>query len=435
MSDIYAEESIISSLLATDGEIISELPTELDASMFEDEIFASAFGMYQAAYEKSEKISLAILQQRLTAQSGGIPAQTIEGKIRQVLNGGYNTFTAKEDARAIITSYKARRLNEVLNKTMVTPDNLSAAMDYISSEIDRLNDRTESRTKSLSQIVSENKDKYFRESKTPKIEMEFATLNDMIGGFEGGDVIVIGARPAVGKSAFATQLASHFSELGKKIGYFNLEMPENQIYERFLSAASGIGLTRIRRAINFTGDEREKYDKANEVLGKKENIIITTGSQTMTGIKAACKGKDYDLIIIDYLQLIKPEGRYHGNRYAEVGEISHSIKAIATDLMIPVIVLSQLNRVSQQRDNKEPTMSELRESGDIEQDASVIILLWNLDEEGRKKGCKAEKNRQGKTGMVTMEFNGDLMKFVELTDKDGFEKRTTDETPFTVWEG
>ena len=166
------------------------------------------------------------------------------------------------------------------------------------------------------------------------------------------------------------------------------------------------------------------------MLEKKESIVVTTGSQTIATIRNECKNKGYDLVIIDYLQLIKPEGRYRGNRFAEVGEISHAIKALATDLEMPVVVLSQLNRASVGREDKEPSMSELRESGDIEQDASEILLLWNIDEDGRRKGCKIEKNRQGKTGRVEMIFNGDLMKFEEITDKDGFTQM--DETPFTV---
>ena len=420
MSEIYAEESIIGSLLTTDGELMKELPIELDASMFADNIYATAYGIFQEANEKSEKLSFAIVQQRLEARSGGAPHDFIERKLRDTLSSGYSVSTAKEDAKAIITAYKSRQLNEILNKIEVTPENLSASMDYLAVEIDRLSDRKGSRTKSLPQIVEENKDNYFRESSKQKIELEFATMNDMTGGFEQGDMIVIGARPAVGKSAFATQITSHIADLGKRIAYFNLEMTEKQIYERFLSSASGIGLQRIRRAIAFTGDEKERFDKANDILSAKDKIIVTTGSQTVTSIRNEIKKHEYDLVIIDYLQLVKPEGRYKGNRFAEVGDISHSIKAIATDFNIPVIVLSQLNRASAGREDKEPTMSELRESGDIEQDASVIILLWNMDEEGITKGCKIEKNRQGKIGRVTMRFNGDLMRFEEISDADGF---------------
>lgn len=430
MSEVYAEESVIGALLTTDGEIMNELPLELDASMFADNVYATAFAVFQQAYEKSEKVGLAILQQKVVARTGGVPAEYIERRLKDAALGGYVTATVKEDAREIITAYKARRINDILNKTNITPDNLEAAMDYISLEIDRLNDSKEGKTKNLPQIVKEQKDAYFKERDKPQAELEFHVLNSMLGGLEAGDMIVIGARPAVGKSAFATQIASHLAESGKRIGYFNLEMTEKQIYERFVSSASGIGLTRIKRAVSYSGDEEERFRKANEMLSKKESIIVTTGSQTVSSMQKEIKKRAMDLVIIDYLQLIKPDGRYKGNRFAEVGEISHSIKTIATDFGIPVIVLSQLNRASVGRDDKEPTMSELRESGDIEQDASIILLLWNLDEEGREKGCKVAKNRQGKVGKVTMRFNGDLMKFEEISDEDGFIQY--EETPFNV---
>lgn len=439
MNEVYTEESVIYALLMSDGEAITKLPQELNGEMFQDEVFANAYGIYQNHIYNGEKVSLAVLEQKLVSSLGGMPAKTVEDKIRQVLNGYYNTATAKQDAQAIIQSYKARRFNDLLNRVQAEPETLSQSIDYLQAEFENLKTDNSVRTKSLPQIVRENKDNYFRESDKPKYDLEFPTLNELIGGLDDFGITIIAARPAVGKSAFAAQITMHFCNIGKKVAYFNLEMSEKQIYERFLSAASGIGIQRIRRAIEFTGDEKERFDKANELLEQKDKIIITTGSQSVSKIRAEMKNKDYDMVIVDYLQLVKPEGRYRGNRFAEVGEISHSLKGLATDFHIPVIVLSQLNRVSAGRENKEPTMSELRESGDIEQDASTIILLWNLDEDGRKKGCKVDKNRQGRIGKVTMMFNGDLMKFEELTDSEGFEKITDDEddfgSPFVAWEG
>lgn len=439
MNEVYTEESVIYALLMSDGEAITKLPQELNGEMFQDEVFANAYGIYQNHIDNGEKVSLAVLEQKLVSSLGGMPAKTVEDKIRQVLNGYYNTATAKQDAQAIIQSYKARRFNDLLNRVQAEPETLSQSIDYLQAEFENLKADNSVRTKSLPQIVRENKGNYFRESDKPKYDLEFPTLNELIGGLDDFGITIIAARPAVGKSAFAAQITMHFCNIGKKVAYFNLEMSEKQIYERFLSAASGIGIQRIRRAIEFTGDEKERFDKANELLEQKDKIIITTGSQSVSKIRAEIKNKDYDMVIVDYLQLVKPEGRYRGNRFAEVGEISHSLKGLATDFHIPVIVLSQLNRVSAGRENKEPTMSELRESGDIEQDASTIILLWNLDEDGRKKGCKVDKNRQGRIGKVTMMFNGDLMKFEELTDSEGFEKITDNEddfgSPFVAWEG
>ena len=434
MSEVYTEESVISALLRTDGEILAQLPQQLSGAMFQDEIFANAYGLYQVAYDKGEKLSLAVLQQQLA--TGGIPANAIEAKLHEVIVTGYAIATAKQDALALIRDYKTRQFNELLSRVQAQPDTLDQAIDYLTDEFENLRNDRQSKTKPLPQIVRENKDKYFKEREKSRFDLEFSTLNELIGGLDDYGVTVIGARPSVGKSAFAAQITLHFCSIGKKVGYFNIEMSEEQIYERFVSAESGIGLQRIRRAIKYTGDEEQRFAQANRLLEEKDKIIITTGSQSVSSIKAEMKNKGYDMIVVDYLQLLKPESRYRGNRFAEVGEISHSLKGLATDFHIPVIVLSQLNRVSMGRENKEPTMSELRESGDIEQDASTIILLWNLDEEGRKKGCKVEKNRQGKTGRVTMQFNGDLMKFEELTDSEGFEPiETAPDIPFAPMEG
>ena len=168
---------------------------------------------------------------------------------------------------------------------------------------------------------------------------------------------------------------------GKRVGFYNLEMQEKQVYERFVVAQSGIGLTRLRRAKKFLGDEEERFKKANKTLLERDNIVITTGSKSMSEIRSESRHMGYDVIIIDYLQLLKPDKSYWGNRYAEVGAISKAIKSLAMELNIPIIALSQLNRVSEARETKEPTMAELREAGDIEQDASVIILLWNVSQE------------------------------------------------------
>jgi replicative DNA helicase len=437
LSEVYTEESVISALLRTDGDILAQLPHELNGAMFQDEVFANAYGIYQNYYDRGEKLSLAVLQQKLVSGLGGMPTEQVEKKLHDIILTGYSLATVKQDALALIQDYKTRRFNEILGRVQAQPDTLSQAIDYLQSEFENLKSDGEIRTKPLPQIVVENKDKYFREHEVSGFDLEFPTLNELIGGLDDFGITIIAARPAVGKSAFATQITMHFCNIGKKVCYFNLEMSEQQIYERFVSAASGIGIQRIRRATKFTGDEKERFEKANRLLEEKDKIIISTGSQTVSTIRSEMKNKGYDMIIVDYLQLIKPEGRYRGNRFAEVGEISHSLKAIATDFHIPVIVISQLNRVSAGRENKEPTMSELRESGDIEQDASTIVLLWNLDEEGRTKGCKVDKNRQGKVGKVTMQFNGDLMRFEELTDSDGFEPigAVKDDLPFVAWEG
>ena len=178
------------------------------------------------------------------------------------------------------------------------------------------------------------------------------------------------------------------------------------------------------------------------------NVLISTGSKTVGEIRAESRHQQFEVIIIDYLQLIKADRRY-SNRASEVGDISKAVKALAMELHIPIVLLSQLNRTSEIRDTKEPTMSELRESGDIEQDASNIILLWNVSEEDKKyKGLKVEKQRQGENMKEGLKFDGEHMRFEErMEDFDKFllhvknsernkqEFMDAADTPFDSWGG
>lgn len=384
----------------------------LSPEMFEDALLGRMYLEFQRAYDNRYIISPAAMMQKLSSEN--LPERIIAETIKSSVAGTVTGAVIKTDACVIADSFKARSLEKILNRIKVSPDGIEKQIGEIIIHLEGLRDNRKISARTLSDIAKENKGKYFTDSRPAGIYTGFSRLDDMLGGLEGGDMIVIGARPAVGKSAFVTQIAGNLEKQGKRVGFYNLEMQEKQVYERFVVSQSGIGLTRLRRARNFLGDERERFESANELLEKKDNIIITTGSRSVNEIRGESRHMGYDVIIIDYLQLLRADEEYRGNRYAEVGSVSRAIKALAMELNIPVIALSQLNRTSEAREAKEPTMAELREAGDIEQDASVIILMWNLSQKSReKKGCKVEKQRQGKTGKVVMDFNGDLMQFVE----------------------
>lgn len=425
-----AEQNVIGALLM-DQESISEVYNMLEPQMFTSAFLGRIYHEFQKGYDNRYNVNLVVLEQKL--RSDELPSGEIVNQIKEIMSQTLTSATIKAEAGVIVSDYKANRLSEFLNTIIVTPNNLNEQIRAISQEIEVLQGNKQTKSKTLSEITRENKTKYFCPNDTPKLYLGFSKLDDAVGGLEGGDMIVIGARPAVGKSAFVTQIASHLAKQGKRIGYYNLEMQNKQVYERFVVSESGIGLTRLRRAVRFLGDEQERFNKANEVLEKADNIVITTGSKTVSEIRNESRHMDYDIIIIDYLQLLKSDVAYCGNRYAEVGAISKSIKALAMELNIPIIALSQLNRVSEMRETKEPTMAELREAGDIEQDASIILLMWNLDVDDKsRKGCKIEKNRQGNTDKVVMKFNGELMRFEETGQdiKSASEWKTTNDCPF-----
>ena len=427
-----AEKSVIGALLS-EQKCISEIYNILEPQMFNNELLGKAYHEYQRAFDRGYDMTLPMLQQKLT--SDVFPSDIVLEQLKSCITSVFTTVNVKQDAIVIQNEYKAQKLTKIISTIKVTPNNLKSQIGALQNELQALQSDQELSSKSLAEIALENKDKYFCERKVKPLHIGFSKLDDLLGGLEGGDMIVVGARPAVGKSALVTQITSYLAKQGKKIGFYNLEMQAKQVYERFLVNESGIGLTRLRRAVKFLGDEKERFDKANERLIKADNIVIcSSGAKSVNDIKAECKNMDYDIIIIDYLQLLKADTTYRGNRAAEVGEISRAIKNLAMELNIPIIALSQLNRASEGRDIKAPTMAELREAGNIEQDASVIMLLWNIDDNDRsKKGCKIEKNRQGECGKIVMRFNGDTMQFEETNEdvKSASEwKSTKNDNPF-----
>ena len=413
---------------------MSDIYGMLEPYMFTSELLGKVFHEYQRAYDRAYELSLPMIDQKL--RSDNWTSEMILQDLKECMSSVFTTAQIKQNAIVVMNDYKAHKANKILSTIKVTPNNLKEQIGALQNELQALQDNRQIHSKTLADIVAENKDKYFKEREIKPLYLGFNKLDELLGGLEGGDMIVVGARPAVGKSALVTQITSNLAKQGKRIGFYNLEMQNKQVYERFIVNESGIGLTRLRRAVKFLGDEKERFDKANERLAKADNIVITsTGAKSVGDIRNESKHMDYDIIIIDYLQLLKADNTYRGNRAAEVGEISRAIKNLAMELNIPIIALSQLNRASEGRDNKEPTMAELREAGNIEQDASVIMLLWNINDDDRsKKGCKIEKNRQGECGKVVMRFNGDTMNFEE-TDEDVKEakewKSTESDNPFS----
>ena len=415
--NLLAEQNVIGSLLL-DPESIGKIQG-LEPDMFASELYGRMYLEFLRGYENGYQVNAVVL----TAKIPEYPADMVQREIRTCLEKTLTSVEVESYADIVIREYRAAQLDRILQSVKPDPENVEEQTGELINDLEALLDGRESQAKTLAEITRENKDRYFKDDAAQRMYIGFPKLDDLLGGLEGGDMIVSGARPGVGNSAFDTQVTTSLARSGKRVGFYNLEMQEKQVYERFVAAESGIGLTRLRRAVRFLGDEEERFRRANEVLEKEDRIIITTGSKAMSEIRNESRHMGYDVIIIDYLQLLRADKTYRGNRYAEVGAISRAIKSLAMELNIPIIALSQLNRVSENREGKEPTMAELREAGDIEQDASVILLMWNMSKDSSRKGIKVEKQRQGRTGKIVLRFNGDLMRFEE-----------TDETPRDDWQ-
>lgn len=428
MSDM-AECYVVGALLA-DVDSIQKIYGHITPEMFYNPLLGCAFREIVKLYDRNETINILSLSQRMESES------FTRERIGEILKGCMDTaITATaivEYADVVVCDYKARMLKRILDNTRVTAAGIDVQVGELLQELEKLKQGEKRRTKRLCKIVEEYQEEYFCENQSERLFTGFSKLDDITGGLEGGDVIVIGARPGVGKSAFVSQIILQMARTGKRIGFYNLEMSDKQVYERFLSNQSGIRLNRIRRAVRFLGNEKERFEKANQQLSQID-ILISSGTKSVSEIRNECRHQELDCLVIDYLQLVRSDVKYQ-SRASEVGAISKAIKALAMELNIPIIALSQLNRTSEMRETKEPTMGELREAGDIEQDASIIMLMWNLDTEDRiRKGLKVDKNRQGELGKIVYRFDGNEMRFRE-TDEEvkgaagGFVKAI--ETPF-----
>ena len=404
-----AEKQVLAAI-TVNLDAIDSISATLKPEMFSNHIFSEIYRAYLTAREENKEYDVASLIRDVEDALSGENAP-VEDIVIDIAKASMTSVAIERHADTVKECYANRQIAIALLDIQKNPESAIEKITKLNEDISCIVNPPKP-YESLAAITERNEDKYFCDKPTKDLKTGIEDFDEVIGEFEGGDLIVIGARPAVGKSALAAQIVNNLSHKGAKIGYFNLEMTENQVFERFVATESGIGLTRIRRALRFMNDEEEKYREACNRLKSKDKIIIPTGSKTVSEIRNITQREAFDIIVVDYLQLVKAEGRYKGNRFAEVGEISHSLKAIGVDLKIPVIVLTQLNRESESKANKEPTMAEIRESGDIEQDASIILLLWNTDEEDRtKKGYKFDKNRQGTLKKGTLTFDGDQMKF------------------------
>ena len=251
----------------------------------------------------------------------------------------------------------------------------------------------------------------------------FDELNKRTGGFHGGELIIIAGRPGMGKSAFAVNIAEHLSiNLGMTTAIFNLEMPKEQIVNRILCSQSLVDNTRIRTG-TMKPEDWEKICDVADAVARAPIYIDDTATITVSQIRAKCRilkqSRGLDMVIIDYLQLMQGGGR-SDNRQQEVADISRSLKILAKELDIPIIALSQLRRESESQKGKEPMLSDLRESGAIEQDADLVAFLYrqyvySKDPEDKELAkCIIAKNRSGETGWFMLGFKGEYTKFQNI---------------------
>ncbi len=260
----------------------------------------------------------------------------------------------------------------------------------------------------------------------------FRDVDNLFHGLRGGDLVILAARPGVGKTSFALNLATNAAKRGTSVAFFSLEMSASQLVQRILAAEARVGLSKIRGSGKLTDADWSALADASNTLSKLDMYIDDTPGLSILEARAKARRElrqvmGNGLIVVDYLQLMQPpQARRDGNRAVEVGEISRGLKILAKEMNMPVIALSQLSRQVEMRAQKRPMLSDLRESGSIEQDADIVMFIdRSMDEAEAESDSRPDwgtaelivaKHRNGPTASITLAFLAEFTRFMDFTD-------------------
>lgn len=346
----------------------------------------------------------------------------------------YMSSIVENNAKNQIESSLKLKLKELENS------NSNDLIEAIRNDLFKIEDRKISQEFQKGDIVAKKViEEVFSNNKVIKgLKTWWPALDEITTGLQKGDLIILAARPSVGKTAFALNLAKNVvTQSNKSVAFFSLEMPAEQLIQRMLSSISSVNNYKFKEPNKLTKQEKENILVAYEKLKDKNLFIDDSGSIKLNEIiwksKRLKEKNQLDLIIIDYMQLIPVDMKSSGNRQQEVSKISRSLKQLARELEVPVVALSQLNRRVEERESKKPMMSDLRESGSIEQDADIIAFLYREDYYNKEKDddnmpkdkhiteLNIAKHRNGSIGTIEFIFESSTGRFNSFERKNEIE--------------
>ena len=408
-------------------EALDKVCEELTSSMFYDEKNAKIFEVLSSLRNKEIAVDITTVTNELEKSGNGL--STV---------GGYSYLTEVIDSVATpanINYYINIIFEKFILRTLINKS--SNIIEECYDESEDLNSIVENAEKSILEVNSGRMVKEIKPIQEVLVkaqqELEFLAKNggDVTGvptgfydldkrttGFHGNELIIIAGRPGMGKSALAINMATNIAVNYKKsVALFNLEMGSTQIVNRMLSSVGQINSQKLRTG-KLDHTDWKKYNETLSLLADTKFFIDDTPGITVSEIRSKCRrlknsDKGLDCIIIDYLQLISSSNKYSGQRTNEVSEISRDLKKLAMELEVPVIALAQLSRGVEQREDKRPLMSDLKESGSIEQDADIVMFLYCDDYYKFKSKDRPQlspteliisKHRSGGTGTIDLIF-------------------------------
>ena len=436
--DIEAEQAILGCMLTDRDSVINAIEV-LKEDAFYREDNRAIYAAILSLYSKSEPIDIITVKAELV-ETGNF--ERIGGL--EYLAG----LPEKAPTTANVDKYIKIVDEKAMLRNLISSANELVALGYDETEeVDSIMDMAEKKIFDLSKkkntkgytaikdVLVESfaklEELYNQKGHLSGTSTGFLDLDYKTSGLHDSDLIIVAARPAMGKSAFAINIATNVAvQSGKGVAIFNLEMSKDQVGNRILCSEAMVDSNKIR-----TGQiEDDDWVKLASTVGKLSEAPIyidDTAGISIMEIRAKCRKlkleRDIGLVVIDYLQLVQGSGKRNASREQEISEISRSLKILAKELNIPVIALSQLSRSVEKRDDKRPMLSDLRESGAIEQDADIVIFLYRDDyynEDSEKKNIAEvilAKHRGGSTGTVDLAWLPSYTKFANL-DKRHFDE-------------
>jgi len=422
---ITAERALLSSVLIDDSSL-NKILQDISSDDFYDVTNRTIFTAMEKLYQDNQKVDIVSVENLLRINNENIDYVSYLIELFQLPEGllDYSGYIRIIKQKSVLRKLGSLFESSIANiKTAVDPYPIIYDVENNLAKI--IDDSDESRNYKLSDVV----DNYIhRDTKITGIQTGFKYLDELTTGFQNSNLIIIAARPSIGKTALALKIALNMANQGKHIAFFTIEMSKEQIAERAISLMERINSKDLRKG-NY-----EKDVLAQNVLSKTENMGVYINDTTSVNIvelkakiKQLKKEKQIDIAFIDYLQLIKPINSFTQREQA-ISDISRGLKAIAKELDMPIVALAQLNRLVEARSDKKPQLADLRESGSIEQDADVVMMIHrpgfyekNKNEEYNNDAeIIIVKQRNGATGVVNLAFIDEFSSFEEraLIDDD-----------------
>ena len=428
---IEAEQSVIGSMIM-DREAITVASELICGDDFYGKQYGVVFDTMVELNDEGKPVDLITLQDRLREKDVPPEVSSLEF-IRDLITAVPTSANIKYYAGIVAekaTLRKLIRLNEeIANTCYAGKENLEVILeDTEKRDFELVQKRNTGEFVPIRQVVMNAMDKIEKASKSDGnvtgIATGFIDLDFRTAGMQPSDLILVAARPSMGKTAFVLNIAQHVAfKLNQTVAIFSLEMSKEQLVNRLFSLESRVDSQHLRTG-NLSDAEWEKLIESAGVIGQSNLIIDDTPGISISELRSKCRKykleHDLKLIIIDYLQLMSGSGRGSDSRQQEISDISRSLKALARELNVPVVALSQLSRAVEQRPDHRPMLSDLRESGAIEQDADVVMFIYRDDyynKDTEKKGIAEiiiAKQRNGPIGTVELVWLPDYTKFANL---------------------